>query len=82
MRTLIAERRHEEYLEQRKKEKEPLPMALRELRNSYNPIREEGMGLCSSEEELNKLVSMICFIIFFVLHCLFSGIFDALVSLE
>ncbi|KAK1268022.1 hypothetical protein QJS04_geneDACA017131 [Acorus gramineus] len=55
MRTLIAERRHEEYLEQRKKEKEPLPMALRELRNSYNPIREEGMGLCSSEEELNKL---------------------------
>ncbi|KAK1325531.1 Proton pump-interactor 1 [Acorus calamus] len=56
MRTLIAERRHDEYLEQRKKEKEPLPMALRELRNPYNPMKEEGMGLCSSEEELNKLI--------------------------
>ncbi|KAK1302182.1 Proton pump-interactor 1 [Acorus calamus] len=56
MRTLIDERRHEEYLEQRKKGKEPLPMALRELPNPYNPMREEGMGLCSSKEELNKLI--------------------------
>ncbi|XP_072982540.1 proton pump-interactor BIP131-like [Typha latifolia] len=38
------------------KEMEPLQTALGKFRNANNVVREKGMGLCYSEEELNDLI--------------------------
>ncbi|KAL4204877.1 hypothetical protein AMTRI_Chr01g134400 [Amborella trichopoda] len=43
-------------LDEKKKELEPLRAALGKLRNANNPNRERGMGLCSSERELNERI--------------------------
>lgn len=41
----------------KRKEMEPLQTALGKLRGSKNAATEKGVGLCSSEEELNEAVS-------------------------
>ncbi|XP_072950824.1 proton pump-interactor BIP131-like [Typha angustifolia] len=45
-----------EAVNEKMKEMEPLQTALGKLRNANNAAREKGMGLCSSEEELNDLI--------------------------
>lgn len=44
-------------VDEKRKEMEPLHQALGKLRTANNANREKGVGLCSSEEELNDLVS-------------------------
>ncbi|KAK1284881.1 Proton pump-interactor 1 [Acorus calamus] len=56
LRPLISEnKRYKELLDQKRKEMEPLHSALGKLRNANNAAREKGMGICSSEEELDEL---------------------------
>lgn len=56
---MTAEKRqYSEAMNEKMKEMEPLQNALGKLRNENNAVREKGMGLCSSEEELNNRVSM------------------------
>ena len=43
--------------DEKRKEMEPLQQALGKLRSNNSVNREKGVGLCSSEEELNNLVS-------------------------
>ncbi|OVA07750.1 hypothetical protein BVC80_8961g8 [Macleaya cordata] len=43
-------------VDEKRKEMEPLHQALGKLRNANNANREKGVGLCSSEEELNDLI--------------------------
>ena len=45
---------YQEFIEQKRKEMKPLQDALGDLRG---PGREKGVGICSSEEELNSIVS-------------------------
>ncbi|KAK1276384.1 Proton pump-interactor 1 [Acorus gramineus] len=57
LRPLISEnKRYKELLDQKRKEMEPLHSALGKLRNANNAAREKGMGICSSEEELDELI--------------------------
>lgn len=42
---------------EKRKEMEPLQHALGKLRNPNSVNREKGVGLCSSEDELNYVVS-------------------------
>ncbi|XP_074558098.1 proton pump-interactor 1-like isoform X2 [Curcuma longa] len=43
-------------MDEKRKSMEPLQDALGKLRNANIAVRERGMGLCSSEEELNDLI--------------------------
>ena len=44
-------------VDEKRKEMEPLHQALGKLRSTNTASREKGVSLCSSEEELNNLVS-------------------------
>lgn len=57
------DKRYRGMLDEKRKELEPLHAALGKLRNASNATREKGVGLCSSEEELNDLVSFYCWIV-------------------
>lgn len=43
-------------MDEKRKEMKPFQEALGKLRSANNDVREKGMGLCSSEEELNELI--------------------------
>ncbi|XAR56537.1 hypothetical protein NMG60_11037064 [Bertholletia excelsa] len=43
-------------VDEKRKEMEPLQQALGKLRNTNNIYRDRGVGICSSEEELNNLI--------------------------
>ncbi|XP_008794130.2 proton pump-interactor 1-like isoform X2 [Phoenix dactylifera] len=43
-------------MDEKRKEMKPFHEALGKLRSANNDVREKGMGLCSSEEELNELI--------------------------
>lgn len=51
------DKRYRSIMDEKRKEMEPLQDALGKLRGSNNVTREKGVSLCSSEEELNFLVS-------------------------
>ncbi|XP_058095417.1 proton pump-interactor 1-like [Magnolia sinica] len=58
LKPLTAEdRRYKMILDEKRKELEPLQAALGKLRSASNTAREKGVGLCSSEEELNDLIA-------------------------
>ncbi|XP_020108858.1 proton pump-interactor 1-like [Ananas comosus] len=60
LKPLTAEKRqYSEAMNEKMKEMEPLQNALGKLRNENNAVREKGMGLCSSEEELNNRIKSI-----------------------
>lgn len=44
-------------LDEKRKEMEPLQQALGKLKGSYG-VRDRGSGICSSESELNDVVSI------------------------
>nr|CAD1833997.1 unnamed protein product [Ananas comosus var. bracteatus] len=60
LRPLTSEnKQYNEAMNEKMKEMEPLQTALGKLRNANNAVREKGIGLCSSEEELNDLIKSI-----------------------
>lgn len=68
LKPLTAEdKRYRMMFDEKRKELEPIQTALGKLRNASNTAREKGVGLCSSEEELNELVSLSCWHAF-VMH--------------
>ncbi|XP_042467766.1 proton pump-interactor 1-like [Zingiber officinale] len=57
LKPLTAEdRQYRMIMDEKRKSMEPLQDALGKLRNANIAVRERGMGLCSSEEELNDLI--------------------------
>lgn len=50
-------KQYQEFINEKREEMKPLQTALGSLRNGGNGA-EKGYGLCSSEEELNQLVSL------------------------
>lgn len=66
LKPLTAEdKRYRGMLDEKRKELEPLHAALGKLRSANNVTRERGVGLFSSEEELNDHVSLYCSIVLF-----------------
>lgn len=58
IRSLSVEKRHfRTIMDKKRKEREPLQQALGKLRRATSGGRERGLTICSSEEELNNLVS-------------------------
>ncbi|KAL5989854.1 hypothetical protein ACLOJK_010749 [Asimina triloba] len=56
LKPLTAEdKRYRMAFDEKRKELEPIQAALGKLRSASNTAREKGIGLCSSEEELNEL---------------------------
>ncbi|ONK79074.1 uncharacterized protein A4U43_C01F2630 [Asparagus officinalis] len=53
---LAEKKKHNEIMDEKRKEMEPLQKGLAEHRTARNSAREGGMGLCSSEEELDDLI--------------------------
>lgn len=49
-------------MDEKRKEMEPLQQALGKLRGVNSDNRERGSAICSSEEELNNLVSFVPFL--------------------
>lgn len=57
LKPLTAEDKHYRMImDEKRKSMEPLQDALGKLRSANIAVREKGVGLCSSEEELNDLV--------------------------
>ncbi|XP_010260223.1 PREDICTED: proton pump-interactor 1-like [Nelumbo nucifera] len=57
LKPLTAEdKRYRSIVDEKRKEMEPLQQALGKLRSANNANRERGVGLCSSEAELNDLI--------------------------
>ncbi|WOL00750.1 proton pump-interactor 1 [Canna indica] len=57
LKPLTAEdRQYRMIMDEKRRSMEPLQDALGKLRSANNAVREKGMGLCSSEEELNDLI--------------------------
>ncbi|KAJ4975363.1 hypothetical protein NE237_000469 [Protea cynaroides] len=52
----VEDKRYRMIVDEKRKEMEPLHQALGKLRNANNANRERGVGLCSSEAELNQLI--------------------------
>ncbi|KAJ6811762.1 proton pump-interactor 1 [Iris pallida] len=49
-------KKYKTVMDEKRKEREPLQAALGQLRTANTAAREKGMGLCSSEQELNDLI--------------------------
>lgn len=59
LKPLTAEdKQYRAVMDEKRKDIKPLQTALGKLNSANNAVREKGMGLCSSEEELNDLVSL------------------------
>ncbi|KAG1346578.1 Proton pump-interactor BIP131 [Cocos nucifera] len=57
LKPLTAEdKQYRAVMDEKRKEIKPLQTALGRLNSANNVVREKGMGLCSSEEELNDLI--------------------------
>ncbi|XP_010272430.1 PREDICTED: proton pump-interactor 1 [Nelumbo nucifera] len=57
LKPLTAEdKRYRSIVDEKRKEMEPLQQALGKLRSANNASRERGIGLCSSEAELNEFI--------------------------
>ncbi|XP_077227360.1 proton pump-interactor [Tasmannia lanceolata] len=57
LRPLTTEgKRYRVIVDEKRKEMEPLHAALGKLRSTNNYSRDKGVGICSSEEELNELI--------------------------
>ncbi|XP_073110718.1 proton pump-interactor 1-like [Elaeis guineensis] len=57
LKLLTAEdKRYRMIMDEKRKEMKPFQEALGKLRTANNDVREKGMGLCSSEGELNELI--------------------------
>ncbi|KAG1335304.1 Proton pump-interactor BIP131 [Cocos nucifera] len=57
LKPLTAEdKRYRMIMDEKRKEMKPFQEALGKLRTANNDVREKGMGLCSSERELNELI--------------------------
>ncbi|XP_077252273.1 proton pump-interactor 1-like [Tasmannia lanceolata] len=62
LRPLTTEdKRYRMIVDEKRKEMEPLHAALGKLRSANNHAREKGVGICSSEEELNELIRSLHF---------------------
>ncbi|KAJ6823970.1 proton pump-interactor 1 [Iris pallida] len=49
-------KKYKTVMDEKRKEREPLQAALGQLRTANTAAREKGMGLCSSEQDLNDLI--------------------------
>lgn len=57
LKPLTAEdKRYRMIMDEKRKEMKPFQEALGKLRSANNDVREKGVGLCSSEEELNEFI--------------------------
>lgn len=66
LKPLTAEdKRYRMIMDEKRKDMKPFQEALGKLRSANNDVREKGMGLCSSEEELNELVSELFYLLSF-----------------